>query len=408
MSDLGCSRTRTGWLIGVGIAMLCALPCATAAELWPSDASQVASQPVAPPDAKPIHLLGKTIQPGTTDLVFWTPAVAFDGNAISRGVLVANGAHAGPTLCITGVVHGDEHNGLEVVRRVLYELDPAQLSGAVIGVPIVNLDGFRRGTRYLPDRRDLNRYFPGREQGSAASRLAFSLFENVIRSCSYLVDVHTGSFHRTNLPQLRGDLTNLDVVDLSRRFGATVILHNRGAAGTLRRAATDSGIPTITLETGEPMRIQDREVRQGVDAIGVALNALSMYPRKVRWTAQAPVYFQSRWVRVNAGGVLISGVRLGDVVAQGARLGTVTDPVTNQSSDVLATYPGRVLGMALNQVVLPGYAAFHIGIESTMEDAKAEEALTPPMPLNNSGPIEGELSDLRSLDAIDRELEISE
>ncbi len=174
---------------------------------------------------------------------------------------------------------------------------------------------------------------------------------------------------------MRGDLTNLDVVELSRRFGSTVILHNRGAIGTLRRAATDAGIPTVTLETGEPLRIQEREVRQGVTAIQHAMSALSMYPPRasVESGARRPVYFESRWVRVNEGGVLMSGVHLGDLVEQGARLGTVTDPVTNQVSDVVAPYPGRVLGMALNQVVLPGYAAFHIGITSSIEDAKAAE-----------------------------------
>lgn len=344
----------------------------------PTDPLSLTLQPIAVPsnaagEQKPMSLLGKTTDPGVINVLYWSPAVSFDGNSIPRGVLVANGTRPGPTLCLTAVLHGDEHNGLEIVRRVLYEIDPTHLSGAVIGVPIVNLDGFRRGTRYLPDRRDLNRYFPGKEQGSAAARLAYSLFEDVIRSCNYLVDIHTGSFHRANLTQVRGDLTNLDVVDLSRRFGSTVILHNRGAVGTLRRAATDAGIPTITLETGEPMRIQEREVRHGVTAIQHAMSQLSMYPRALQSKASAPVYFESRWVRVNEGGVLMSGVHLGDVVEQGARLGTVTDPVTSQVSTVVAPYPGQVLGMALNQMVLPGYAAFHIGIASTIEEAKAAE-----------------------------------
>jgi predicted deacylase len=337
--------------------------------------SAMENAPAGEPKSLPI--LGRTVAPGTTDVLYWSPGVSFDGVSIQRGVLVANGARPGPTLCITAVVHGDEHNGLEIVRRVLYEIDPAHLRGAVVGVPIVNLDGFRRGTRYLPDRRDLNRYFPGNEQGSAAARLAYSLFEGVIRSCNYLIDIHTGSFHRANLTQVRGDLTNLDVVDLSRRFGATVILHNRGAVGTLRRAATDIGIPTVTLETGEPLRIQDREVRHGVAAIQHAMNALSMYPRGLQSKATAPVYFESRWVRVDEGGVLMSGVHLGDLVEQGTRLGTVTDPITNRVAVVVAPYPGRVLGMALNQVVLPGYAAFHIGITSTIEDAKAAEPNDP-------------------------------
>jgi uncharacterized protein len=407
MSDIGWTATRRGIAGGV-IALVCAAGNAAGAD--PSlDAETLAALPAPAPVAAPVELLGKTIQPGTTALLYWTPDVSFDGNPIPRGVLVANGARPGPTLCLTGVVHGDEHNGLEVVRRVVHELDPTELSGTVIGVPIVNLDGFRRGSRYLPDRRDLNRYFPGRVRGSAASRLAYSLFENVVRNCTYLVDVHTGSFHRTNLPQLRGDLTNLDVVDLSRRFGSTVILHNRGAIGTLRRAATDAGIPTITLETGEPLRIQEREVRQGVNAIQTAMSGLAMYPSGMHWVAQAPVYFESRWVRVNAGGVLISGVRLGDVVEQGTRLGTVTDPVTNRTSTIVAPYSGRVLGMALNQVVLPGYAAFHIGIASTMEEAKAAEALEPDIPTDTSGPLNDELSEAQPpSDAPDRELEMSE
>lgn len=344
----------------------------------PTDPLSLTLEPASPPttaagEPKLLSLLGKTVLPGSTDVLYWSPGVSFDGNSIPRGVLVANGNRPGPTLCLTAVLHGDEHNGLEIVRRVLYEIDPTHLSGAVIGVPIVNLDGFRRGTRYLPDRRDLNRYFPGKEQGSAAARLAHSLFDDVVKSCTYLVDIHTGSFHRANLTQVRGDLTNLDVVDLSRRFGSTVILHNRGSIGTLRRAATDAGIPTVTLETGEPLRIQEREVRHGVSAIQHAMSALSMYPRGLQSKAIGPVYFESRWVRVNEGGVLMSGVHLGDLVEQGARLGTVTDPVTSHVSDVVAPYPGRVLGMALNQVVLPGYAAFHIGITSSIEDAKAAE-----------------------------------
>jgi uncharacterized protein len=393
---------------GAIVAGVCGIGSVIAADSS-IEAEALAALPAPTPVAEPIELLGKTVQPGSTELLYWTPDVSFDGNAIPRGVLVANGVRPGPTLCLTGVVHGDEHNGLEVVRRVVYEIDAAQLSGKVIGVPIVNLDGFRRGSRYLPDRRDLNRYFPGRPRGSAASRLAYSLFEKVVRNCTYLVDVHTGSFHRTNLPQLRGDLTNLDVVDLSRRFGSTVILHNRGAIGTLRRAATDAGIPAITLETGEPQRIQEREVRQGVNAIQTAMSALAMYPPDMRWVAQAPVYFESRWVRVNAGGVLISGVRLGDVVEQGARLGTVTDPVTNRTSEIVAPYSGRVLGMALNQVVLPGYAAFHIGIASTMEEAKAADALETPIPMDTSGPLDDEMSEAQpQSDPPDRELEMSE
>jgi len=328
-----------------------------------------------------LQLLGSEIRPGETARLYWSPSATFDGVQNPRVVIVANGVSPGPVMCLTGVVHGDEHNGLEIVRRVMSNLDPHRMSGSVIGIPIVNLDGFRRGVRYLPDRRDLNRYFPGRRTGSAASRIAHSLFNEVINRCDLLVDIHTGSFHRTNLPQLRGDLTNLDVLELSRRFGSTVILHNRGSSGTLRRAATEAGIPSVTLETGEPLRIQDKEVRQGVRAIQNALASLHIYPRSMLWRDPPPVYYQSRWVRVEGGGVLLADVRLGAMVDAGDRLGTVTDPTTNEVREVVSPYYGRVLGMALNQVVLPGYAAFHIGIDKAeIDPMEGDDSATPTEP----------------------------
>ncbi len=406
-------------LLGTTLAMMCSAPVrAAAAEQIAiatvteaaarvtTPAAVPATYPPPPAAAQPLHILGKDVQPTSRKLLYWTPSASFDGTSISRGVVVVNGAQAGPTLCLTGVIHGDEHNGLEIIRRVLYGIDPKQLTGIVIGVPIVNLDGFRRGTRYLPDRRDLNRYFPGKPQGSAASRLAFSLFRQVIVSCDYLIDIHTGSFHRTNLPQLRADLTNLDVLDLSRRFGSTVIVHNRGAIGTLRRAATDADIPAVTLETGEPLRIQERDIRAGVDSIHRAMWSLSMYQYDIGDSRQrAPVYFESRWVRVSQGGVLISGVHLGDVIEEGASLGTVIDPVTNRVADVTAPFDGRVLGMALNQVVLPGYAAFHIGIDSSMENAKASEALerSARTPSDRSGSVDDTASAAPDGDIVERE-----
>ena len=200
---------------------------------------------------RPIVLLDTTVQVATAARLSWSPAQSFEGIAAPTPVLVVNGAKPGPTVCLTAAVHGDELNGIEIVRRVLYDLDPERLSGAVIGVPIVNLQGFRRSSRYLPDRRDLNRFFPGNPTGSSASRIAYSFFNEVITHCNVLVDLHTGSFHRTNLPQLRADLSNPQVANMTNKFGSTVVLHSIGSKGTLRRAATDAGIPAVTLEAEE-------------------------------------------------------------------------------------------------------------------------------------------------------------
>jgi len=222
------------------------------------------------------ELLGATVPPGTSQRLMWSASQIFEGVSSETPVLIVNGRGEGPVLCLTAAIHGDELNGIEMVRRVLHDLDPEEVNGTVIGIPIVNLQGFRRGSRYLPDRRDLNRYFPGNPEGSSASRIAHSLFDSIIRHCDALVDLHTGSFYRTNMPQLRADLRYEEIKDLTQGFGGIAVLHSEAAVGTLRRAATDAGIPTITLEAGEPLRLQSAKVSQGVTGIFTLLDTLDI------------------------------------------------------------------------------------------------------------------------------------
>jgi len=290
---------------------------------------------------------------------------------------VVNGVREGPTLCLTAALHGDELNGIEIVRRVLYELDPQQLGGTVIGVPIVNLHGFRRNSRYLPDRRDLNRFFPGAAHGSSASRIAHSFFEQVVRRCDALVDIHTGSFQRTNLPQLRADMKVPAVAGLTSGFTATSVLHSEGEPGTLRRAAVEAGIPAVTLETGEPGRLQENKIAHGTQGIAGLLDHLGMVASASARGAPEPVYYESTWVRADRGGLLFGAVSLGQRVRTGELLGTVTDPITNVRSELRAPQDGRVLGMAQNQVVMPGFAAFRIGIPTTGSDLSSPAAVPP-------------------------------
>jgi len=328
---------------------------------------------------EPFVLLGMEVPPATSTRLTWMPTESFEGVDIATPVLVVNGRHAGPTLCISAAVHGDELNGIEIARRVMYNLDPEKLSGTVVGVPIVNLQGFHRNSRYLPDRRDLNRFFPGNPTGSSASRIAYSFFHEIISNCDALVDLHTGSFHRTNLPQLRADLTHPEVMKLSRMFGDTITLHSDDQPGTLRQAAVEAGIPAVTLEAGEPMRLQEDAVEHGVRGIRSLLHNMDMY-RSIRfWRNEEPIFYKSVWVRANSGGILLNTVDLGDKVDKGETLGTVTDPITNVSTDITAPNDGRILGMALNQVVLPGFAAYRIGMPSSTDKmsefpGKAKEA----------------------------------
>lgn len=315
-------------------------------------------------NAGSIELLGTMVQPGTSQRLMWSASQIFEGVSTETPVLVVNGQHDGPTLCLTAAIHGDELNGIEMVRQVMHDLDPDKLKGAVIGIPIVNLQGFRRGSRYLPDRRDLNRYFPGNPSGSSAARIAHSLFQQIIRHCSSLVDLHTGSFYRTNLPQLRADLRYEKIKEMTQGFGGIVVLHSVAAPGTLRRAATDAGIPAITLEAGEPLRLQTAKVTQGVTGIFKLLDTMDIVRRVQLLSPPEPIFYQSTWVRANHGGILFSVVRLGQEVDTGDVLGNVTDPITNTQNLIYSPAKGRVLGMALNQVVMPGFAAFRIGIET--------------------------------------------
>lgn len=317
--------------------------------------------------ARSLVLLGAEIAPGTASRLAWTPATNIQGLALPTPVLVINGRRDGPTLCLTAAIHGDELNGIEVVRRVMYAIEPEKLKGQIIGVPIVNLQGFQRGSRYLPDRRDLNRFFPGDRYGSLASRIAFSLFNDVLQVCDALVDIHTGSLRRNNLPQVRADMRNPGVAKFTEGFDDMAVVQSAGSFGMLRQAFVRRGVPAVTLEIGESMRIDEKQIEAGVHGINGVLDKEGMYSRSFIWGEPDPVYYDSYWVRAETGGILFSEIKLGDKVTEGEILGIVTDPITNDSAPIRSPYDGRVIGMAVDQVVMPGFAAYHIGTETTEE-----------------------------------------
>jgi predicted deacylase len=328
--------------------------------------------------AEPLELLGQPIAAGDQRRLPLPVTETFVGEDASTPVIVVAGVQAGPVLCLTAGIHGDELNGIEVVRRTLDRAKPDELKGTLVGIPIVNLAAFRRSSRYMPDRRDLNRFFPGSPRGSSASRLAWSVFEKVVRRCDALVDVHSGSFHRTNLPQVRGDLRRPDVLKLARAFGSEIAIHNEGRSGTLRRAASEAGIPAITYEAGEPMRFQSDEIERGVVGVERMLARLGM---RLGNTADAPdpeLYYRARWIRADDGGILAARAKLGDTVKANQVLGTIFDPISNEKSTIRATHSGRVIGVALDQLVMPGFAAFHIATDEPMTEGSIVPAAALP------------------------------
>ncbi|MBY0401936.1 succinylglutamate desuccinylase/aspartoacylase family protein [Myxococcota bacterium] len=335
-----------------------------------ADATGAVPAPIVVPD--PIRLLDGEVVAGTRAKLGWHASNEVAGLQADTPVLVAHGRSPGPVLCLTSAIHGDELNGIEIVRRVYHSIDPDTLSGTLIGVPVVNLVGFQRASRYLPDRRDLNRFFPGNPRGSLASRVAYSFFESVIRHCDYLVDLHTGSFHRTNLPQLRADLSDPRILAMTKGFGAIAVLHSNDRDRSLRSAASRAGIAAVTIEAGEPMRLQPEEVEQGVRAIESLMDSLGMISRFHLWVDPQPVFYESIWVRTSGSGILLGAVEVGDRVEIGQTLGAVVDPVTNARDTLKSPVRGRVLGKALNQIVMPGFAAYRVGIEQRQEDLSVE------------------------------------
>ncbi|PIE42028.1 MAG: succinylglutamate desuccinylase [Gammaproteobacteria bacterium] len=343
---------------------------ATVADNTPENPPQPQDKPAAP-----YILLNQAINPGETKALDWHTNNSNTEFDAPNTILVANGTLKGPTLCVTAAIHGDEINGIEIVRRTIHNIDPKKLHGTLIGVPIVNQDGFRRSSRYLSDRRDLNRHFPGNPSGSAASRLAYSLFHNIIGHCNYLVDIHTGSFNRINLPQLRADLSREAVRTFSKGFGGITVLNHEGSMGTLRQAAMDAGIPAVTLEAGGPVHLDKSVVDYGTKAIENVLHTLKMRKLLRFWLTPKPTYYQSTWIRAESSGILISQVKLGDKVKTADVLGEIIDPISNQLTQIRAPFDGQILGRALDQFVSPGFAIYRIGIEAKAQDISQSSPL---------------------------------
>ncbi len=190
----------------------------------------------------------------------------------------------------------------------------------------------------------------------------------MIKHCDYLIDIHTGSFRRNNLPQIRANMSDPKIAEFVSYFDKIAVVHHTGGIGMLRTVANQSGIVALTMELGESLRIQENQIEAGTYSINSMLDKLEMYPRTFIWGDPKPTYYESQWLRAESGGILFSEMDLGDKVSRGDVLGYVTDPITNQRTQIVSPVNGNIIGMAVNQVVIPGFAAYHIGIESTQED----------------------------------------
>ena len=326
----------------------------------------------------PISIGGQTIQPGqriTLDLVV---GKLYTHNEVTMPVHVIHGKEDGPTLFVCAAIHGDEITGVEIIRRLLKTPALKRIRGTLLAVPIVNVHGFINKSRYLPDRRDLNRSFPGSKSGSLAARLANLFMEEIVSKATHGIDLHSGAIHRDNFPQIRANLDDQRTMDMAMAFGIPVIINSEIPAGSLRGAAMKFDIPAIVYEAGEALRFDELSARHGVSGILRVMRFLHMLPTKA---AKAHKHIEpfiarsSTWVRTPDAGILRSKTRLGARVKKDDTLGIVADPFGGKEMLVTSPNSGIVIGMNNLPLVNEGEALFHIARFNDLSDvaAKVEE-----------------------------------
>ena len=302
------------------------------------------------------------IAPGQRKTVDLPVSVLSDHTPVSMSVHVVHGRRAGPTLFISAAVHGDEIIGVETVRRLLRVPSLKRIRGTLLAIPIVNAFGFLNRSRYLPDRRDLNRCFPGSRAGSLAARLAYLFRKEIVRRSDVGIDLHSAAVHRTNLPQIRISKGSPKAMELAQAFGAPVILTSKLRENSLRQAASELGVNVLVYEAGEGLRFDEFAVRAGVSGILRVMRHLEMIPSKgVTRAKMTPIQSNSSaWLRAPAGGLLRSFKTTGEQVSAGDVLGVISDPFGEVETDIVASKGGLVIGRTNLPVVNEGDALFNI------------------------------------------------
>ncbi len=313
-----------------------------------------------PKRKRQLVIAGQRIRRGETRDLRLKISETYTGEPVSLPIRVIRGPRSGPVIFLTAAVHGDEVNGTGIIRELTFGKPPALRNGTLICIPVVNVFGFQRHERYMPDRRDLNRMFPGSPNGSLASRIANRLFKEIISKCDFGIDLHSAATYRTNYPNVRGDLSIPGVRRLAQAFGCELIASGKGPDGALRRVACDAGVPTIILEAGEVAKIEPYVMDIGLQGIHNVLIDLEM----IKGTRVLPIYqtevHRTTWVRAELGGLLRFHVAPGDLVEGGQPIVTCESVFGDAQSVLIAPSNGIVLGMVTHPAVNPGEPVCHI------------------------------------------------
>jgi predicted deacylase len=310
-----------------------------------------------------LHIAGSAVLPGESKIVELPITGLYTHSPLNIPVHVINGKNPGPRLFVTAAIHGNEIDGVEIIRRLIKSPQLKILNGSLIAVPVTNVYGFIYLSRYLPDHRDLNRCFPGSPNGSLASRLAHLIMQEIIKQCTHGIDLHTGTFHRSNLPQLRINSDMPGIKKLARAFKAPVIVDANIRDGSLRQACYEMGIPILVYEGGEALRFNEVSIRVGLRGILGVMTELEMIKNTQKSKPlfnKIPIARETHWIRAPHGGILRPTKKLGDNIQKGDVLGIIADPIEQTKIEVIAPYKGIVIGKTNLPLVNTGDALFHL------------------------------------------------
>lgn len=289
---------------------------------------------------------------------------------MSLPIRVISGKKEGPTVFISAAIHGDELNGIEIIRRFRKLSILKRLKGTIVLIPIVNIYGVMTLSRYMPDRRDLNRSFPGSKKGSLASRIAKIFFDEIVTKCDFGIDLHTAAIHKSNLPQIRTNLNNEFTRNLAKVFEAPVVLHSELRDGSLRGESQERNIPVLLYEAGEALRFDETSIRIGVKGIVNVLRELDMLPNKERKRKVPIIAKSSQWIRSADSGIIRTIKALGDTVKENEIIAYVDEPLDDESFEIRATFDGVIIGKSEIPLIQEGDAIFHIAKLSDLEIAE--------------------------------------
>ncbi|MCL6416866.1 succinylglutamate desuccinylase/aspartoacylase family protein [Aestuariirhabdus sp. Z084] len=338
----------------------------------------------------PLEIAGVKIGPGESKRLELPSVRLYTDTSMGIPVFVTRGKRPGPTLFVSAAIHGDELNGVEIIGRLLKSKSVKKLRGTLISVPIVNVYGVLNQSRYLPDRRDLNRSFPGSSRGTFAGRVANLFLQEIVSKCDYGIDLHTGAIHRSNLPQVRANLDDDETREMARAFGVSVMVNSNLRDGSLRQSASELGVKILLYEAGEALRFDELSIRAGYRGVINVMRQLGMITKARKKSPVEPFEArQSVWVRASESGFISHLKELGDYVSKGDELAIIKDPYGEVLNSVVTKYEGIIIGKQNIPLVQEGEALYHIAyfkkpdgvMESleTMQDYLIPEDTTDPL-----------------------------